>query len=125
MSITIVIQCRVTTATWEVQDADATRDDDRGNILRLIANVTDPNQPPPESHPGYDEVNQGVRALFHGPALGTMATRGDAEGIRRVLAEGGARHVDWGDQDGVTPLWAGASFGHEASRSDAWCATGP
>ena len=69
-----------------VQTANASRELDKANILRILSNTTDPAIEPPESCDGYDRVNVALRGFFRGPALWVMADDGDTDGLVRLLA---------------------------------------
>eukprot|EP00931_Biecheleriopsis_adriatica_P054841 TRINITY_DN32310_c0_g1_i1.p1 TRINITY_DN32310_c0_g1~~TRINITY_DN32310_c0_g1_i1.p1 ORF type:complete len:1005 (-),score=233.26 TRINITY_DN32310_c0_g1_i1:183-3197(-) len=100
----------------DIATANASNEDDKRNILRLIIGETDPKKmpEPPASHERYSQVNGAVHRLFAPRAFFVYAMAGDVEEIERLLAAG---LVDVSGSEsrssaGETPLFTAAIHGH-------------
>jgi len=98
-----------------VQEAQASKTNDKVAILRLLAGITDDSDPP-EKAAGYEAVNRAYRDLFRGSALRAIAASGDVESLQHLLQDG-EDAINSMDPNGATPLYLAARNGHIACTS--------
>lgn len=94
-----------------MQDCKASRVEDKQGIMRMIAEVDDPDCEPPAQHRRYDELNSSVRSLFRGSAMYIHANGGNVEEIARMLQET-SQGIDYATNGGYTPAYAAAQNNH-------------
>eukprot|EP00658_Telonema_sp_P-2_P071819 TRINITY_DN61025_c0_g1_i1.p1 TRINITY_DN61025_c0_g1~~TRINITY_DN61025_c0_g1_i1.p1 ORF type:complete len:281 (+),score=59.18 TRINITY_DN61025_c0_g1_i1:144-986(+) len=97
-------------ARVQVQEAKASREEDRTSILRAISHTDEP----PKEHPRYVDVNTKVQSLFRGAAIYSHALVGNVEGLRELL-EHTSEGVTYRSADGSSPLFSAAKNGHTAA----------
>lgn len=98
----------------DVFKAQASRPEDRRNILHLIAGTPEAawiETDPPSSCDAYDDLNHKVRAVFAAGALYAAAARADIAELETLLAEFPGC-INEGISDGATPLYAAAWKNH-------------
>lgn len=101
--------------TVDIATANASNEDDKRNILRLIIGETDPAKmpEPPVQHCKYDEVNSAIHRVFAPMALHDAAQDGNVAEVERLLQAG---LVDLAGKPtrnsaGETPLFAACANG--------------
>jgi len=99
----------------DIATADASNEDDKRNILRLIIGETDGRKmpQPPAFHEKYDEVNVAIHRVFAPMALHDAAQDGNVPEVERLLSAG---LVDLAGKPtrnsaGETPLFAACANG--------------
>ncbi|CAJ1345785.1 unnamed protein product [Effrenium voratum] len=99
----------------DIATANASNEDDKCNILRLIIGETDPSKmpQPPAQHDKYDEVNCAIHRVFAPMAMHDAAQDGNVQEVERLLSAG---LVDLAGKPtrnsaGETPLFAACANG--------------
>ena len=96
-----------------LEEADASRPEDKVNINRMVAGMEEgTTEAPPEHCEAYDRFNKEVRSLFHGPALNTLAVRGEEAKVLEVLAVADKECVQYVDASGKSALFLAAAEGY-------------
>lgn len=97
-----------------VAEANASRPEDKRNILRFIMGETNPNFPPPLQHKRYDEVNRSIHSIFAPRAFFQAAMDGNVEDVKGFIASGliAGDILDWKNARGSTALIACAFKNH-------------
>ena len=95
-----------------MQEADATREEDKTSILNHIVGSDDPQAEPPKQHPKYDRLNRAVGVPFHGAAMYDYAMNGKSEELRELLRVATAAAIDYQEPHGGTPASMAAQEGH-------------
>jgi len=101
-------------AKADIAKANASNQEDKRNILRLIIGVERPEDlpEPPASHEKYDTVNRAIHAVFAPRALYGAAQDGNLEEVRRIIVGEHLCNADQANSLGETPLWTAAFHGH-------------
>jgi len=71
----------------KVSEANASNEDDKRGILKILAGVSDPVAAPPATSDGYDQVDRTVHEYFCPAAMCTAAGNGDVHTLKRLIEE--------------------------------------
>lgn len=96
-----------------VENAQASKKEDRSTILKLLAGPDYQGSDPPESCKGYEDVNKAYHSLFKGSAIYHLASSG-LNGQLSKLLEADTTGINNKAAWGKTPLHTSALVGHMA-----------
>jgi hypothetical protein len=99
-------------AIVRVQDAQASREEDRTSILNHIVGSADPTAEPPVEHARYDQMNRTVHGLFRGAAMFSHAMHGSVALLQQLLADATADEINYRSPRGETPAYIAAQENH-------------
>jgi len=98
----------------DISKADASNEEDKHSILRLIIGAHPNEMPePPLQHDRYDTVNHAIHCVFGPRALYDAAQDGDVDEVNDILIRG-VSLVDVQNAVGETPLYTAALNNHAA-----------
>eukprot|EP00929_Paragymnodinium_shiwhaense_P048027 TRINITY_DN24348_c0_g1_i1.p1 TRINITY_DN24348_c0_g1~~TRINITY_DN24348_c0_g1_i1.p1 ORF type:complete len:1160 (-),score=239.75 TRINITY_DN24348_c0_g1_i1:122-3601(-) len=92
----------------DIVQAKVTNKNDKRNILRLIAGISDANLEPPAADSKYEEVNRSIHKVFAPRVLISAAMDGNVKCVKQVLDRKLCGPDVW-DKEGNTPAYVAAS----------------